>query len=213
MKIIDLTHTVSPDMPVYPGTEQPSISQEFSIEHDGFIEKKITMVSHTGTHVEAPAHLILGAKTLDQLPVERFYGKAVLLSIIGLKTPLIGFEEIEPYLRAIKQSEFVLVRTGWATHWGTEQYFRDYPIFSTEAAAMLSSFKLKGIGIDTISLDLPEGNEFPIHTMFLKNGSVIIENLTNLEHLPPGVDFVFSCLPIKFEQADGSPVRAVAVIN
>ena len=76
MKIIDLTHSISPRMPVYPGTEPPIFIQGCSIDEIGFLEKKITLYSHTGTHIDAPAHLIKGSKTLDQLPVEHFQGRA-----------------------------------------------------------------------------------------------------------------------------------------
>lgn len=62
MKIVDLSHTISPDMPAYPGTEQPIFKIGRTIENDGFLEKEITLYSHTGTHIDAPAHLIKGLK-------------------------------------------------------------------------------------------------------------------------------------------------------
>ena len=79
MKIVDLSYTVSPDMPVYPGTEQPVFIDACSIEETGFREKKITMYSHTGTHIDAPSHLIKDANTLDFLGIEHFYGSALML--------------------------------------------------------------------------------------------------------------------------------------
>ena len=66
MKVIDLTHIISAGMPVYPGTEGPKISQATTIEAEGFAEKLITMYSHTGTHMDAPGHIVAGARTLDQ---------------------------------------------------------------------------------------------------------------------------------------------------
>ena len=80
MKPFDLTHTISPNMPVYPGTEPPVFTTGCSIDETGFLEKKITLFSHTGTHIDAPAHLLKGHKTLDMLPIEHFYGPALLLN-------------------------------------------------------------------------------------------------------------------------------------
>ena len=72
MNVIDLSHTVSPDITVYPGTEPPRFEVPRTIEQDGFTEKIITMYSHAGTHVDAPGHIIAGGMTLDEMPVERF---------------------------------------------------------------------------------------------------------------------------------------------
>lgn len=68
-ELIDLTHPIASNMPVYPGTEPPVLITGCTIDESGFLEKKITLYSHTGTHVDAPAHLIKGAKTLDRLPI------------------------------------------------------------------------------------------------------------------------------------------------
>jgi arylformamidase len=211
MKIIDLTHTITPNMPVYPGTESPVFMPVGSIDDMGFIEKKITLYSHTGTHVDAPAHLIKDSKTLDLLPIDHFYGKALVLSFADVKGKIISIKELEPRQDVIKQIEFLLFHTGWSQYWGTEKYFSDYPVLSLEAADWLSSFGLKGIGLDTISADTSDTHDFSVHKSFLKNDTIIIENLTNLEKLPRR-QFSFSCFPLNFEDSDGSPVRAVALI-
>ncbi|MCP3900405.1 MAG: cyclase family protein, partial [Desulfobacteraceae bacterium] len=141
MKIFDLSHTVSPDMPVYPGTEQPIFITGCSIDEIGFIEKKITMYSHTGTHVDAPAHLIKGAKTLDMLPIEHFHGPALLLNFENDKSKTINVSSLEPYEKEIEKIDFLLIHTGWSKYWGTEKYFSDYTVLSLEAANWLSKFQ------------------------------------------------------------------------
>ena len=211
MKAVDLSHSISPNMPVYPGTEQPVFITGCSIDEIGFLEKKITLYSHTGTHVDAPAHLIKGSKTLDLLPVEQFYGKALLLSFADIKSQNLGINEFIPYQETLKQVEFILIYTGWSQYWGTEKYFSDYHVLSIEAADWLSEFGLKGIGFDTISADEVDSQEFPVHKAFLRNDTIIIENLSNLEKLPS--NFIFSCFPLSFKDADGSPVRAIAFIE
>jgi kynurenine formamidase len=212
IKTIDLTHPISPDMPVYPGTEPPVFITGCSIDEIGFMEKKITLYSHTGTHIDAPAHLIKYSKTLDQLPIEHFHGKALLLDIAGLKHQTIGMKELEPYKDKIKQAEFLLIHTGWSQYWGVEEYFSNYPVLSFEAADWLSKFELKGIGLDTISADKVDTQDFLVHKTFFQNDTIIIENLTNLKKIPCS-QFTFSCFPLSFENADGSPVRAVAFIQ
>ena len=212
MQLIDLTHTVSPNMPSYPGTEPPIFKTGCSIDEIGFLEKKITLYSHTGTHMDAPAHLIKGSKSLDELPIDHFYGNAFLLDFANIKNQRIEIKELEPHRDIIKQVEFLLIHTGWSRYWGTEKYFSNYLIFSIEAAEWLNGFGLKGVGLDTISADEADTQDYLVHKAFLRNNTVIIENLTNLEKLPCN-KFNFSCFPLKFEDADGSPVRAVAFID
>jgi len=105
-----------------------------------------------------------------------------------------------------------LIHTGWSLYWGTEKYFSNYPVLSLKAADWLSRFELKGFGLDTISADEADSQDFSVHKALLRNDTIIIENLTNLEKLPCS-QFVFSCFPLNFEDADGSPVRAVAIIE
>ncbi len=209
MGIFDLSHTVSPNMPVYPGTEQPIFITGCSIDEIGFLEKKITMYSHTGTHVDAPAHLIKGAKTLDMLAIEHFHGSALLLNFENYNSKTIDVSSLESYRKEIEKIDFLLIHTGWSKYWGDEKYFSDYAVLSLEAANWLSEFQLKGLGLDTISADSSENDEYPVHKILLNKDTIIIENLTNLLSLP-GPTFNFSCFPIKFKDADGSPVRAVA---
>lgn len=212
MKLIDLTHSITPKMPVYPGTEPPLFTTGCSIDDDGFLEKKITLYSHTGTHIDAPAHLIKGSNTLNMLPINHFYGKAFLLNVADSENRIIGTQELELYGNTISQVDFLLIYTGWSLYWGNEKYFSDYPVLSSEAASWLSRFGLKGIGFDAISADKADTQDFPVHKAFLKKDTIIIENLTNLEKLPCD-QFIFSCFPLRIEDADGSPVRAVAFIE
>lgn len=212
MNVIDLSHPISPKMPVYPGTEPPVFETGCSIDDMGFLEKKITLYSHTGTHVDAPAHLLKGAKTLDMLPFEHFFGNACLLKLADAKNKTIRLSQLEPHQDAIRKVEFLLIHTGWSRYWETEKYFSNYPVLSLEAAQWLCRFGLKGFGFDTISADEADAEDFPIHKVFLRNDTIIIENLANLDTLPFN-QFLFSCFPLNFENADGSPVRAVAYMK
>lgn len=211
MQIIDLTQTISPQMPVYPGTEPPVFSSGCSLEVDGFVEKKLTLFSHTGTHMDAPAHLLAGGKTLDQYPAAQFVGPACCLDLCTLGKPVIEVADLEPFRPLLQQVEFCLLHSGWSRYWGEERYFSAYPVLSPAAAIWFCQFGLKGIGFDAISADPVESAALPIHKILLASGMVLIENLCNLQQLPLK-DWLFSCLPLKLLDADGSPVRAVALL-
>ena len=210
MNIIDLSHAVSSHMPVYPGTEPPAITTGCTIEEDGFEEKKISFYSHTGTHMDAPAHMIQESKTLDQFSIDHFYGKAVVINVSTSNKPIIDLEDIAIYEENLKKHEFLLIHTGWSRYWGNDTYYSGYPVLSVEAVEWLCKYNLKGFGMDVISVDEAKSENFPVHSSLLKNDIVIVENLKDLD-LVPVLSFTFSCFPLKFVEADGSPVRAVAL--
>lgn len=210
MTVIDLSHTITESIPVYPGTECPSFINACTIDRDGFAEKKMTFYTHTGTHLDAPAHILPGAGTVDKLPIGHFYGRAVLVDCTGIRDRDIGPEDLEPYRQAVEASRFVILHTGWSKLWGNETYFDGFPVLSDEAARWLCGFNLKGLGIDAMSVDRVGSAGFPVHRLLLDRGLVIIENLTNLDQLT-GRQFTFCCFPLKIAGADGSPVRAAAL--
>ena len=84
MTVLDLTYVISPAMPVYPGTEGPTLSPANTYEKDGFKETLLSMYSHTGTHMDAPAHLFADRSTLDELPAGQFVGKATVIDCTDL---------------------------------------------------------------------------------------------------------------------------------
>ena len=211
MKIIDLTHLIEPGMPVYPGTESPVFSYPFNLDKDGFVETGISMMSHTGTHMDAPGHIIAGGITLDRMPVSMFHGQGICIDAAsGQKVITAG--DLAPYEAMMPAVDFVLFRTGWSRLWGNPGYFEGYPVLSREAAHRLNDFKLKGIGFDTISADAAGEMDLAIHQILLGTDRVILENLTRLEELPR-TGFSIACFPLHFSGADGSPVRAVAFVD
>lgn len=211
LQIVDLTQTISPQMPVYPGTEPPVFGVGCTLELDGFREKKLTLFSHTGTHIDAPAHLLADGKTLDQFPVSQFVGPACCLDFSAHAGSVIEMSDLEPYQQQLEQVEFCLLRSGWSRYWGEPQYFAGFPVLSLAAAQWLCRFELKGVGFDAISADPVVSQDLPIHQVLLGRGLLLIENLTHLEQLP-NQPLLFSCLPLKLADADGSPVRAVAML-
>lgn len=210
MKVIDLTHVIKEDMPVYPGTQPPKLQTANTIEKDGFRETLLTMFSHTGTHMDAPAHVYADEKTLDALSVDRFVGKALIVDCRNAENGCIGIEHVEKYGDAARDAEFLIFRTGWAEKWNTPDYFKGFPCIDSCVADFLIATGKKGVGVDTIGID-PVGAPLDTHLKLLKcSRLVIIENLTNLEGIT-GV-FTFAALPLKFLNADGAPIRAIAMV-
>jgi kynurenine formamidase len=212
MRIIDLSHALEPNMPLYPGTVAPRFEETASIETDGYREKRISLCVHTGTHVDAPAHLIKGAQTLDQLPLEMFYAEALLLNVSAPGKLVITMDDLAALDSRRKDGRFLLLRTDWSRYWGREDYFSGYPTLSQAAAHWLAQTGIIGVGLDALSADPLDAPALPIHYILLGAGMIIVENLTHLSALPEK-GFIFSCLPLNIVDADGSPVRAVAVLS
>jgi kynurenine formamidase len=125
---------------------------------------------------------------------------------------LITREILQSSAPEIKANDFVLFHTGWSQLWGSPAYYSNFPVLNEESAKYLASFHLKGTGSDTISFDPSDSTDLPVHHTLLAKGMILIENLVNLERLPKS-GFIFSCLPLKIKDGDGSPVRAVGIIS
>lgn len=211
MKVIDLTNPITPDMPVYPGTEKPFFTPANSYEKDGFKETKISMFTHTGTHMDPPAHLYAGRTTLDQFPIDQFIGRALVIDVRHLKEgEKITLKEIEKYGFLPEKADFLLFNLGWDKKWGTDAYFGDYPCVDDEVLSYIMNGSFKGIGFDVIGLDpISDVNLIRHNRLFKEKDIVNIENLKNLDLCGNDL-FNFSCFPLNIENSDGSPIRAVA---
>lgn len=210
MRIIDLTHTMNEDMPVFPGTEKPVFNAANTLEKDGFAETKFSMYSHTGTHIDAPSHMSYGANSLDKMDIECFIGKSLIIDCTEVKDYEITLQHLLSYENKLKDVDFVILKTGWSKYWGNEKYFNRFPFMTVQAVKWLIGFDLKGIGIDAISIDDIETSDFQVHHELFRKNMIVIENLTNLDLIEKEF-FMFSCLPMKYENSDGSPVRAIAI--
>ena len=211
MRVIDLTHVIAAGMPVYPGTEPPTLDPANTYEKDGFKETRISMYSHTGTHMDPPAHLFPGRTTLDRFPAEQFIGKALVIDCRSLKEgEPITMKHLAPYGEKAEQADFLLFNLGWDTRWGTPSYFGDYPCLDDEVMDHILAGSYKGIGFDVIGLDPIADENLTRHKkLFAEKEIVNIENLCHLDQCGDEL-FWFSCFPLKIDDCDGSPIRAVA---
>jgi kynurenine formamidase len=214
-KLVDLTHLLNESATVYPDTIGPKFEKINSVEEHGYAELKATMVLHSGTHIDAPCHIVANAASLDHYPLEKFIGKAIVIPCLNRE--VITLDYLKSFEPNLLQVDFVLLYTGWQDKWNSTAYFDNGPFLGKEAAEYLSNFKLKGLGIDAFSVDpivsatVVNPDNLPNHYIFLEKDILLIENLCNL-HLLPDTIFNFQCFPIKIEHADGSPIRAIAII-
>src|ERR1043166_7593184 len=151
MKIIDLTHTLNNHITVYPGTVGPKFEVLATVEKEGYAELKADMVLHSGTHIDAPNHIIANTKALDQFSLEKFIGPAIVIKCDLRKEIDLAF--LKSFEEKIVKVEFILFYTGWQHKWNTDKYFDDCPTLNDESAKWLTQFKLKGIGFDSFSVD------------------------------------------------------------
>jgi kynurenine formamidase len=196
------------EMPVYPGTERPVFDKSFTIEKNGFAETQVRMFSHTGTHMDAPAHMVLGGKTLDEYPVEHFIGEAYMLD---LTNGVPGIRELEADAALIEKSDFIIMKTGWSKKWGMESYFNDFPVLSEELLDYLFQFDIRGFGVDAISVDPVSTTTFDNHMKMFAKECTIVENLKNLESIPQK-NFKIIMLPLLTKDSDGFSARVVAEV-
>jgi arylformamidase len=211
--IIDLTHPMESNMPVFPGSLPVNLTTLATFEQEGYHEIRMDFSTHTGTHIDCGYHLLSDGLNTLTTPVSHFYGKGLVADCRDISP---GGSISKGFLQQMEteliNSDFLLIHTGWSQYWGTEEYFRNFPVLHGEAALYLTSFNLKGIGSDTISFDPLDSVELPVHHILLLKGLILIENLVNLKSLPKH-DFAFSCFPLKIKNGDGSPVRAVGIVN
>ena len=182
MKVIDLTHVIHEDMQVYPGTEPPRLTRGNTIEKDGFRETALFLFSHTGTHMDTPAHMLEGAAELDKLPASTFCGRAAVIPCLNGK---ITMEEVNACRDMADKAEFIIFHTGWDKYWGKEEYFGTFPVPEAQVIQYAINTGKKGVGIDCMSVDPmdidPTKEEMPNHFMLFRAGKVIVENLCNLD--------------------------------
>ena len=201
---------ITEGMQCFPGDVPPKIER---LEVGGFRTANVLLCSHTGTHIDAPAHLCAQSVTLDKMPPETFCGLALLVDAREAAGREVEIADIAPHAEKLAEADFLLLRTGWEEKFGTEEYLSGFPTLSPEAAKYALSLGLRGFGFDAISADRAESEECPIHKTLLGSGAIIIENLRGLGALPKGETFLLAALPIPLVQADAAPARVMAVLE
>ncbi|MGQ7295983.1 cyclase family protein [Quadrisphaera sp. KR29] len=214
-RIVDLSHPVDDDTPVYPGDPLPRLSPATTVAVEGYNVLHVSMGSQTGTHVDAPYHFLDGGARIDELPLERFVGPAVVVDVRGRQPHgRIEWSDLAPHADRLGPGQILVLHTGWDAHWGSPRYF-DHPYLTGEAAERVVATGVRTVALDALSIDetvlggQPAGG-FAAHLAVLGAGGVVVENLRGLDGLRSG-EPLLSVLPLRLAGADGAPVRAVAL--
>lgn len=202
MTFIDLSVPLTEKTPVYPGDPVTKIEQAGVLETSGYEDHYVSVGTHVGTHIDAPAHMIKGGKTLNQVELDRFIGRGVYIKV-DKEITLDKVKTVD-----IGDGDIVLFHTGMSDVYHQKEYYDNYPAISETVANYLVSKRVKMVGVDMCSVD---HEPFPVHKIFLGNGALIIENLTNLSQLD-GKKFKVYALPISL-QIDGAPARVIAELS
>jgi len=216
-RLIDLSHEIEHGMITYKGLPAPIIcdflSREDSRKHYAagteFNIGKIEMVANTGTYVDSPFHRFADGIDLSELPLESLAdleGVVVRAQNLGRAIPAKVFNDI--YVKG----KAVLVYTGWARHWRTDQYFEGHTFLTKDAAEFLTESGAACVGIDTYNIDDTTDGTRPVHTTLLGNRIPICEHMRGLEDLPDS-GFRFHAAPVKVKAMGTFPVRAYAVLD
>lgn len=203
-RYIDLSHSITHDMPVYPGDQPVGLEQIATLEETGHSNFLLSSGMHAGTHIDGPMHLTASLTRIAELPLDSFAGKGFLVKVVGQKIidlPESAFNHLEP-------GSVVLFYTGFDQYFSQKAYYLSYPTISENTASILVKKQVKIIGMDSPS---PDYAPYKVHDILLNNRVLIIENLTNLAALLPYQEFEVLAFPLKI-RADSSPVRVVARI-
>lgn len=209
-RIVDLSHALTADTPVYPGDPVPSFTVATTIEKEGYNLFTVVTGTQTGSHVDAPYHFSNQGATVEKMDLRCFMGHGLIIDVSSKKPKEeISLDEVRQHEKQIEGVDIVLFRTNWYKKAGSDDFY-DHPFLSADGGRYLLSKGIHTAGIDAINLDNTGGTEFPIHDMFSAAGGIIVENLAYLDRVDFATPF-FIFLPLKLVGCDGSPIRAVAV--
>ena len=203
---IDISYPIVPQMAIYPGNPDFHVEKILDIEKgDSANVSLVSMGSHTGTHIDAPAHFIKDGSTIDQISLERMNGRAKVIDATGR-------DEIDVDLLQnidIEEDDILLFSTDNSLRWSCDRVLDEYVTFTYDAADYLSRQNIKLIGLDYLTVEIPRRYRVTgksVHRSLLERNIIICEALS-LKGVVQGT-YDFFCFPLKISELDGCPVRA-----
>jgi len=205
MKVIDLTHPITDRLPVYFPWHPATTLEQTANYHDHLcVVHRLGIGTHSGTHIDAPSHVLDGGSTMDQYDVSRWYVDAQVVDVSPRK-PNREISADELLTKNIREGCGVIVKTGWDVHFGSPDYYKTYPPITNSAAEFLVSKKITLLAADTpFKLD--------VHYTMLREGIPLVTNLNNMTNLPAGMVKLIAA-PLLITNGDGAPARVLAVVE
>lgn len=225
--VVDLTQPLRPDMPAWPGDPLLEYASWAKISDEGFFLRRTSLGEHSGTHLGAPAHLYGNGDSVEQIPAQQLVVPAARIDLraeaAAYPDALLRWEHVagwESQHGRLPIGCIVLLCTGWALRWNNPAAYlsRDaagvmhYPGFDPLAVErLLDEREIGGLGSDTAGIDAGADATFAANRRLLGAGRFHLENLANLEQLPPaGAWLVIGALPLA--GGSGAPARVLALI-
>lgn len=208
-KVIDLSMEMYPGIQTMPMDPKFDITQHCTLDTLGYNLSRITMSTHQSTHLDAPRHFFYEGQTVDKIPAERFVGKAIKIDLRHKRAKeVITPQDLKAYDDRIVKGANILLDTGWDETLPDAKYFSDFPYVTTELADYLASRQINLVGMD---MPTPNPTDWQyVHKRLLDAGVIIVEGLVNMKEIS-GDECTLVALPLKLKDADGSPIRAVAI--
>ena len=212
-KAIDLTHELHNGMPIYPGDPSPSFISYTTLEKNGVNLTKLTLGSHTGTHIDAPRHFIPDGIGVDRIPPNKLVGEAYVCDMSS-KPIGSGITDLDLHKNLegkVAEDDIVVCFTACSEHWGEKSVSSNYTYLTGNAAEYLVSKKVRAVGIDFLSVEKFRALDPVAHKTLLGNGIFIIESLSRETKQFVGKRILMICMPIKLQNGDGAPSRIIGV--
>lgn len=211
--IIDLTYPLEASMLVFPGAERPTFSWKGRANSEGYNLTWMSMIVHTGTHVDSPLHFLADGDPIDQVPLSRFYGETRVFRVkTGANAKEFGPDDIEPSIDGLGTGEIFVIDTGIGAYADTARYNSRFSWPSIELAELLVQKKIRCYMTDATAVDPVGSPDSPVHKTLFREGIPIVENLANLAELPDEGNFTISAVPLKLAGREGAPCRAFAIL-
>lgn len=221
MKLIDLTHTLSNNVPTFEGCGfhlHTALDYQDCSDEVKFRVQEMNLRAGTGTHLDAPAHIESGKWFIDEIPLQHFYAPLIKIDVtakahesyILSEQDVLEFEALHGMIPA---RSFIAIQTGWDQRWPNHAFRNEliFPSISKAAAQLLLERQIIGLGVDTLSPDLPTIG-YPVHALLLGNQKLIVECLNNLSAMPAVGGFILIA-PMKIKGATEAPARIFGILT
>ena len=202
-RIHDISIPLTAGMSTYPGDPPFALESVQRFGDSPYALSRLSLSTHTGTHVDAPSHFVPGGASVDQLPLEILLGKARVVEL--LERDHLDRADLEAV--DLRDDLRVLLKTRMSGQLLKPGYHQDHVHLSEDAALYLAQAGIKLVGIDYLSVDRFGSTDFPAHRVLLGAGVIVLEGL-DLSEVEPG-EYEMACLPLRIAGADGAPARVV----